>query len=560
MFCGTTHLDVDKRLLMKFLIGVDFDNTIACYDTAFSVVAREIGLTDFPRSLSKSQVKEVVLGRPGGDLDWQKLQGQVYGKYIHLATVFPGFVEFVCRSKLNGHSVLIVSHKSEHGHFDDTKVNLRDAALRWMADNGIIGSNGVALLQSDIFFEPTRREKISRIRTLGCTHFIDDLAGVLEDPAFSARTKRILFAPGGSINTKAGLNVEVSWRTLTHRLFGNLAEEEVCRISQKRFPNLNIDRAIPKLGRGNSRIFELESSDRKKYALKIYPDRQLDIRSRLETEFLATKFLEAAHLPVASTTAKDDLLNWAVYSWVSGHPPAIIDNTFIDQAIDFIDNLRAISRLSTDFPRFSLASEACLSGAEIISQVKQKHARLISVSPPEVTSFLNYDLLPTLSSCEETARKLLPDSFDTELPFDRQILSPSDFGAHNSIKDGSGRYIFIDFEYFGWDDPVKLVSDFYWHPAMNLSKELRQRWLTGAKSIFKDDLSFVRRLDGFLPLIGIRWCLILLNEFLPSALARRVNADPSKLESPMPLLANQLRKSRELLQVIAKPSENGQAI
>lgn len=545
---------------MKLTIGVDFDNTIACYDTAFSVVARELGLLDSPNTLSKSQIKEIVLARLGGDVDWQILQGQVYGKFIHLATVFPGFVEFVCRSKLNGHSVLIVSHKSEHGHFDDTKVNLRDAALRWMADNGIIGSDGVALLQSDIFFEPTRREKISRIRTLGCTHFIDDLAEVLEDPEFSASTEKILFAPVGSINAQTGLSGEGSWRMLTHRLFGNMAEDEVCRISQRRFPSLNIDRVTQKPGRGNSRIFELESSHGKKYALKIYPDRQLDMRPRLETEFRATQFLEAGHFPVAPTAAIDDGLNWAVYDWVPGKPPSIVDAGFIDQALEFLLHLRATSRRSTGGTDFPEASEACLSGAEIISQIKQKHARLISVSPPEVTSFLNYDLLPTLSSCEETARKLLPDSFDIELPFAQQILSPSDFGAHNSIKDGSGRYIFIDFEYFGWDDPVKLASDFYWHPAMNLSKELRKRWLTSAKSIFKDDLSFVRRLNGYLPLIGIRWCLILLNEFLPSALARRVNADPSKLESSMPLLANQLRKSRELLQVIAKPSENGQAI
>ena len=114
---------------MKLTIGVDFDNTIACYDSAFSVVAHEIGLTDFPISLSKAQIKARFLASPRGDLDWQRLQGQVYGKYIHLAIAYEGFVEFLRRSKLNGHSVFIVSHKSEFGHFDNTRVNLRDAAL-----------------------------------------------------------------------------------------------------------------------------------------------------------------------------------------------------------------------------------------------------------------------------------------------------------------------------------------------------------------------------------------------------------------------------------------------
>ncbi len=545
---------------MRFVIGVDFDNTIACYDNAFSVVAHELSLMDLPISLSKSQVKEVVFARPGGDVDWQMLQGQVYGKYIHLATVFPGFVEFVCRSKLNGHSVFIVSHKSEYGHFDNTRVNLRDAALSWMTHNRIIGSDGTALIKSEIFFESTLREKLDRIRSLECTHFIDDLAEVLEDPTFSNRTERFLFAPAGSVNSQAGLSVETSWRILAHRLFGNMAEDEVCRISQRRFPSLNIDRVMQKPGRGNSRIFELETSHGRKYALKIYPDRQLDMRPRLETEFRATQFLEAAHFPVAPTAAIDDGLNWAVYDWVPGKPPSIVDGGFIDQALEFLRHLRATSHRSAGGTDFPSASEACLSGAEIINQIKQKYACLIPVSPPEVTSFLNNDLLPTLSSCEETARGQLSDTFDIELPPSQQILSPSDFGAHNSIKDESGRYIFIDFEYFGWDDPVKLVCDFFWHPAMNLTKEPRNRWLTGAKSIFKDAPSFARRLDVLLPLIGIRWCLILLNEFLPSALARRVNADPSKLGSREPILANQLRKSRELLQVIAVSSGNGPAI
>ena len=545
---------------MNFSIGVDFDNTIACYDNAFSIVAHELGLVDFPISLSKAQVKEVVLARPRGNLDWQRLQGQVYGKHIHLATVFPGFVEFLCRAKLKGHSVFIVSHKSEFGHFDNAQINLRDAALTWMIHNQIIGSEGIALLASEIFFESTRLDKLARIRALDCTHYIDDLAEVLEDPTFPDSTERFLFAPVGSVDTPPGLRGESSWRMLTYRLFGNLADDEVCSISQRRFASLNVKRVTPKPGRGNSRIFELENSDGKRYALKIYPDRQLDMRPRLETEFLATQFLEAAHFPVTPTAAKDDGLNWAVYDWVLGKTPSFVDNAFIDQALEFLGHLWATSRRSIGRADFSEASEACLSGAEIVSQIEQKLARLILAAPPEVSLFLNHDLQPILFSCGETARRLLSESFGIKLPHALQILSPSDFGAHNSIKNVNGSYIFIDFEYFGWDDPVKLICDFYWHPAMNLTQELKTRWLTGARSIFMDDPSFIGRLDVFLPLIGIRWCLILLNEFLPSALARRVNADPSRLEGTVSLLANQLRKSKELLQVIENLSANGPAI
>ena len=544
----------------KLRIGVDFDNTIACYDTAFPVVARELEFYASLNNVPKEQIKNLVLAGSGGELDWQKLQGQVYGRYIHLATVFPGFIEFLCHSKLNGHSVFIISHKSEYGHFDRTAVNLRDAALSWMTDNGILGSDDLQLQKANVFFEHTREAKINRIYSLECTHFIDDLAVVLRDPLFPDSVERILFAPDCWEKFREELKVAPSWRMINYDLFDNWTIEEVCLIAQKKFASLQVCRATPRRGRGNSKIFELGSQDGKKYALKIYPDRQLDSRPRLETEFVATRFLEAAHLPVAYAVAKDERLNWAVYKWTEGKSQITVDKQFVEKAISFVVQLLATSRQSIDRISFSAASEACLSGSEITNQIQHKLTRLSLLTSPEINLFLNHDLLPVLRSQEAAARRQLLDAFDTKLLPEQQILSPSDFGAHNSIEVSDGRYIFIDFEYFGWDDPVKLVSDFFWHPAMNLTNELRSHWITGTKSLFIDDLSFSKRLDVFLPLIGIRWCLIMLNEFLPSSLARRVNADPSRFENTALTLSNQLRKSKALLQEIINLGTNGPAI
>jgi hypothetical protein len=59
--------------------------------------------------------------------------------------------------------------------------------------------------------------------------------------------------------------------------------------------------------------------------------------------------------------------------------------------------------------------------------------------------------------------------FDAELAEEMRTLSPSDFGFHNAIRKTDGTLCFIDFEYFGWDDPVKLTADFLHHPGMALS-------------------------------------------------------------------------------------------
>ena len=49
-----------------------------------------------------------------------------------------------------------------------------------------------------------------------------------------------------------------------------------------------------------------------------------------------------------------------------------------------------------------------------------------------------------------------------------RALSPSDFGLHNALRTKDGQLRFIDFEYFGWDDPVKLVSDTAIQPGSSL--------------------------------------------------------------------------------------------
>jgi len=69
---------------------------------------------------------------------------------------------------------------------------------------------------------------------------------------------------------------------------------------------------------------------------------------------------------------------------------------------------------------------------------------------------------------------LLNKKFKNNISNSNRILSPSDFGLHNTISEKKKLY-FLDFEYFGWDDPIKLICDFFWHPGNNMSKKLKNR-------------------------------------------------------------------------------------
>jgi hypothetical protein len=108
--------------------------------------------------------------------------------------MFEGVDRFLRHAQSEGHTILIVSHKTEYGHMDPERLNLRQAALDWMEQHRFFHPDGYAIARENVYFEGTRAEKLARIARLGCTHFIDDLEEVLEDQEFPATVKRVLFA------------------------------------------------------------------------------------------------------------------------------------------------------------------------------------------------------------------------------------------------------------------------------------------------------------------------------------------------------------------------------
>jgi hypothetical protein len=71
-------------------IGIDFDNTIITYDDVFRAAAEASGLIGPGFSGNKQAVRDAIRLLPDGELAWQRLQGQVYGKGIGGATMVAG--------------------------------------------------------------------------------------------------------------------------------------------------------------------------------------------------------------------------------------------------------------------------------------------------------------------------------------------------------------------------------------------------------------------------------------------------------------------------------------
>lgn len=174
-------------------IGIDFDNTIICYDKVFAVAARQRGLVPEGWDGLKTDVRDYLRSRAGGELAWQGLQGFVYGKGIGGADIYPGVREFLAACRKADAGVFIVSHKTQFGHQDPDRVDLREAARGWLRGAGLIDAADAALVAGNIYFEATLAAKVERLASLQLDIFIDDLVDVFEQPHFPKTTRSILF-------------------------------------------------------------------------------------------------------------------------------------------------------------------------------------------------------------------------------------------------------------------------------------------------------------------------------------------------------------------------------
>lgn len=202
------------------IVGVDFDNTIATYDELFHDLALERSLISKELGKSKMEVRDSVRKLQNGEIQWQKLQGSVYGPRMKDAGICAGVENFFHECRRRQIKVFVVSHKTEFANFDETRTNLRQSALTWMSDQRFFEAEGMSLSQEDVFFEGTRADKLQRIANLGCTHFIDDLKEVLDDEGFPSNVHKILYAPNHTEISLPGATIAASWQEIGDYFFG----------------------------------------------------------------------------------------------------------------------------------------------------------------------------------------------------------------------------------------------------------------------------------------------------------------------------------------------------
>lgn len=320
---------------------------------------------------------------------------------------------------------------------------------------------------------------------------------------------------------------------------------------------------VARIGGGrNSRVYRVDA-DGGPFAMKLYFRHGQDRRDRRATEYSALSFLHRRGVrSVPEPLATDAELGASLFSFAEGAAPRseTAGSAEIDRLADFLVTLRRLSQ-QPDAAELPVASEATFSLNALTETITRRWQRLEEVDGQgtcyaALTTFLQDEFRPNFEQTVAWAGGLLRPlglAGDRELPPAAKTLSPSDFGFHNVLRTDDGELTFVDFEYFGWDDPAKMISDFLLHPGMALSRPLRGRFLRRVLSGFHDGPSLATRVRAAYALYALKWCMILLNEFVPEHLQRRLFANPGLL--PEDVQRQQLDKARAML-TLARDARN----
>ncbi|OGG12640.1 hypothetical protein A3D77_03935 [Candidatus Gottesmanbacteria bacterium RIFCSPHIGHO2_02_FULL_39_11] len=260
------------------------------------------------------------------------------------------------------------------------------------------------------------------------------------------------------------------------------------------------------------------------YIIKEYHHYPGDSRNRAKTEYEALQFLyKHSVYVVPKVFGIADNYKWIVLEYISGKKiePAFISEEIIDQCIRFILQIQKL-RNTKEASKIGSASEAVFSLNDCFNYLDKRLNALNKIeiknsTDKECRDFIKEKFFKTyyyFSNLAKERYKKEKIRLDKKLETEDRILSPSDFGFHNSILREDGQLFFLDFEYFGWDDPAKLISDFFLQPDLPLPYIYREKAVRELKKCIDDKEGLEFRLPIYYLLFGLKWCLILLNPFI----------------------------------------------
>ncbi len=297
-------------------------------------------------------------------------------------------------------------------------------------------------------------------------------------------------------------------------------------------PNRDIS-IVPQPGGRNNRAYRVTAGGQH-FFLKHYFRHPDDARDRFASETAFLRFCAGRGLTwTPRILAADESSGLALMEFVEGSSvtPAAVNEADVDQAIAFFRELNR-HRDDPSAQSLPLAADMRDTIAGHVALVDDRVRRLdrIPAGIPEcdrARAMIQSRLIPIWATYRERLARAVAQESDQPVPRSNQALSPSDFGFHNARRRANGTLCFFDFEYAGWDDPAKTLADFFLQPAVPPpTSRYAAVECAMAETAGVPIERFAPRAHLLYPVFAVKWCCILLNEFMPVDSARRGYAQP----------------------------------
>lgn len=276
---------------------------------------------------------------------------------------------------------------------------------------------------------------------------------------------------------------------------------------------------------GNNRIYLVRVGEQG-YVAKWYYDDAAVFRERMRAEY--EFILHARQFGITCVPrplGSDTQLQVALYEKIDGRRliPGELSSAHVIAAARFFARLNA-PEVRAAGQHLQAASDACFSVTEHVKSVDVRIDRLAGVGgDPAATEFM----ARLGSAWQGIKHRLDQANIRDDLQAEWRCLSPSDFGFHNALLRDDGTSCFLDFEYAGWDDPAKMIGDFFSHPGVPVPAEHLDAFIAASLQPFTDADAIAERARLLMDVARVRWCCIVMNDFLPQVASRRQFADPA---------------------------------
>lgn len=292
-------------------------------------------------------------------------------------------------------------------------------------------------------------------------------------------------------------------------------------------------------GGRNNRIFKL-CGDSGPAALKVYYRGLGDNRDRFAAERSFYNAAAARGVSAPQWLDADERLGLALLGWIEGDPVgSAVAESHLIAAAEFVVGINEPAP-ADDLVPFQ-ASEACFSVSDHLALLDRRISTLHDAAhgSRKLREFLGATLSPYAARVRQHLENAAEGEFNSTGW--RRIVSPGDFGLHNALRDENGKIVFFDFEYSGWDDPVKTVADVFLQPE----KPVDWKFLSAFCAKLHMWAGLEKRVRVWLPFFAAKWAVILLSPVAKDAAERRRFAGETTDEAT---IERQIAKAQKVIQ------------